>query len=145
MHLKTRGNNMAFDPTLDPVVAQTTQGVTANDIKTYGHSMDLFAHQSILDAQAEGRRGRMLAENMAGALTARAIDVILGRQISDAVSDAIGGQVGAKVAESTPPESAVSILGPLQALFQQQQGNLNQVITQLMSLLAQNPVGTPVK
>lgn len=132
---------MAFDPTLDPIVAQTTQGVTANDLKTYGHAMDLFAHQSIMDSQAEGRRGRMLAEGIVGALTTRAVDVILGRQISDAVSDAIGGNIGAKIADSTPPESAVSLLGPLQALFQNQQGNLVQVIEQLMALLQQNPVG----
>lgn len=135
---------MAFDPAADPVVSQTTQGVTANDLKTYGHTMDLFAHQSILDSQAEGRRGRMVAENLAGALSARAVDVILGRQISDAVSDAIGGQIGAKVAETTPPETGVTTaIAQLQALFQNQQGNLLQVIQQLMGLLGQNPVGVP--
>ena len=123
---------MAWDPTADIVVNQTTQGVTANNLKTFGHWMDLAAQEGVKDMQAEGRNSRAFSQ----VLLARSADLVLGRQIADASADAIVGQTGVKAAESTPPETGVTTaLAQLQSLYQQNASQSNQVLQTLAALI----------
>jgi hypothetical protein len=139
---------MAFDPTLDPVVAQTAQGVTANNLKTFGHSLDLVLNQMMLDLASEGRESRQFGR----AVTARSVDLLLGRQVSDAASDAVVGneglaanQQGAKIAESTPPETGIATaLANLNAGFNSQFQQQTQLLTTLISLMSQITSAAPV-
>lgn len=144
---------MPFDPAADPVVNQTVQGVTANNLKTYGHFMDNIVHESAKDLLEEGRLSRSLSRQSGHALGARIVESILGSQMADAAADAVTAdgaavsvQQGAKIAQTTPPETAVvqalaQINMQLQAQAQQQQSFL----LQLMAVLQQNPVGTATK
>jgi len=139
---------MAFDPTADPVVSQTVQGVTANNLKNFGHSMDLILNQMMLDLASEGRESRQFAR----AVTARSVDLLLGRQVSDAASDAVVGneglaanQQGAKIAESTPPETGIAVaLANLNSGFQNQFQQQTQLLTTLIGLMSQITSQPPV-
>lgn len=138
---------MAFDPTLDPVVGQTVQGVTANNLKTYGHFMDNIVHESAKDLLEEGRLSRSLARQSGHALGARVVESILGRQIEDAASDAIEANAGIAANVQTDATAVVSafaqISSQLQQALTQQAATQQQMLLALMSVLQQSSVGTP--
>lgn len=105
---------MAVDLT-DPVSTSNASAVSSN-IKTFSHAPDLILNTLMTDMIESQRSMRQITL----ATLARATRVVMD-EASDSVGDAVLLQQGAKVAQTTPPDTSgqlVSISAQLAALTQ---------------------------
>jgi hypothetical protein len=114
---------------------------TSNDVVVEGgvnsnqNLVNTLAQQVGADLLHEGRESRTFGR----AVTARMVDMILGSQISDASANSMeanpglsSGQIGAKIAQTTPPETAITaMLAQLQANSDQQTRNFQLLLETL--------------
>lgn len=116
---------MAVDLT-DPVSTSNASAVSSN-IKTFSHAPDLILNTLMTDMIESQRSMRQITL----ATLARATRVVMD-EAADSVGDAVLLQQGAKVAQTTPPDTS----GQLTSIA----ANLATVIAMLSSTFANQPV-----
>lgn len=116
---------MAVDLT-DPVSTSNASAVSSN-IKTFSHAPDLILNTLMTDMIESQRSMRQITL----ATLARATRVVMD-EAADSVGDAVLLQQGAKVAQTTPPDTS----GQLAALAAQ--------VSTIMSMLQNTFANTPV-
>lgn len=125
-----QGVTMAVDLT-DPVSTANAASVSSN-IKTFSHAPDLILNTLMTDMVESQRAMRQITL----ATLARATRVVMD-EASDSVGDAVLLQQGAKVAQTTPPDTS----GQLSALAAQ----VATITQMLQNTFANTPVANSTK